>query len=446
MTSYVLKERAIPLDDGWDVIVLGGGPAGCTAAAAAGREGLRTLLIEVTGMLGGMGTAALVPAWCYFSDQNRMIYRGLAATVFNNLKARMPHVPQTQLDWVPINAEELKVVYDRLVIDHGADVLFNSMMLDAVCQTPGAVDAIVIGNKDGLTAYKAHVYIDCSGDADLVHRAGGQTVKGDETTGRMQPATHCFVLGNVNEPAYRQLAEGVAEQRKIATKQETTLGGRLREARQRGELSDLPDTHIANHLIAPGAVGCNAGHVYGVDATQPRSVSRALIEGRRIAHAFRAALAKVAPEAFGQAFLAQTGTLLGTRESRRIVGDYRITLDDYLSRASFPDEIGRNSYYIDVHGGGREMHYEPYGPGESHGIPFRALLPVNLKNVMVAGRSASCDRAVLGSLRVMSNCLLMGEAAGCAASFAVRDGDCDFHRVDTDALRARLRAHGAYLP
>jgi hypothetical protein len=443
MSDYTLPARSIPLNDNYDVIVLGGGPAGCTAAAAAAREGLKTLLVETTGMLGGMGTAALVPAWCYFSDQNQMIYRGLAAAVFHALKATMPHVPADQLDWVPINAEKLKVIYDNLVTSNGATVLFNSMMLEVMCKADGVVDVILIGNKDGLTAYRAKAFIDCSGDADLVFRAGGKTVKGDEKTGALQPATHCFILGNVDEYAYRTMALGVEDRREIGTKQETVLHNLLKAAMKRGEFPDLPDAHVNNHLVAPRTVAFNAGHVRGVDSTNPASVSKALMEGRRIAHAFRDALAKIYPEAFGSAFLAQTGTLLGTRESRRIVGDYTITIEDYTSRASFPDEIGRNSYYIDVHGG---VHMPPYAPGESHGIPYRSLTPVNLKNVIIAGRSASCDRVVLGSLRVMPNCLVMGEAAGVATAFAVRDADCDYHKVNTEALRARLKEHGAYLP
>ena len=127
MTDYTLKERAIPLDDSWDVIVVGGGPAGCTAAASAAREGAKTLLVEGTGALGGMGTAGLVPAWCPFTDKDRIIYGGMAEKMLKACIAGMPHVPANRFDWTPIDAELLKRLYDELVTGPGSTVLFNSI-------------------------------------------------------------------------------------------------------------------------------------------------------------------------------------------------------------------------------------------------------------------------------------------------------------------------------
>lgn len=149
-----------------------------------------------------------------------------------------------------------------------------------------------------------------------------------------------------------------------------------------------------------------------------------------------------------------TGTLIGTRESRRITGDYVLTAEDYISRRSFDDEICRNSYFIDVHGTQKEQQSGTgssqsitlYGPGESHGIPYRCLTPRGLRNVLVAGRSISCDRRVLGSVRVMPVCLAMGEAAGLAAALAAAQTCGDVHAVDVPRLRTRLREEGGYLP
>jgi len=131
--------------------------------------------------------------------------------------------------------------------------------------------------------------------------------------------------------------------------------------------------------------------------------------------------------------------------------------DDYIARRSFADEIGRNSYYMDIHYSAAEAKAAMEGklddaarckrlPGESHGIPYRCLTPKGIRNVLVAGRAVSCDRSVQGSVRVMPVCLVMGEAAGVAAAQAVRDTDADVHAIDTKALRTSLRAHGAYLP
>ena len=113
--SYTLKPREIPMHDGYDVIVVGGGPAGVAAAYSAAREGANTLLIEATGALGGMSTMGMVPAWCPFSDKEKIIYRGLAERIFNAGKAETPFVDPKRLDWVPINPEVMKVIYDDLM-------------------------------------------------------------------------------------------------------------------------------------------------------------------------------------------------------------------------------------------------------------------------------------------------------------------------------------------
>ncbi|MNC06341.1 FAD dependent oxidoreductase [compost metagenome] len=145
---------------------------------------------------------------------------------------------------------------------------------------------------------------------------------------------------------------------------------------------------------------------------------------------------------------------MGVRETRRITGDYVLSVDDYVNRRSFEDEICRNSYFIDIHGtekeekqaGGKPEVIKRYGPGESHGIPYRCLTPRSLKNVLVAGRSISCVREVQGSVRVMPVCLAMGEAAGIAAALAAQLPNHDVHTVDAQILRRRLKEEGAYLP
>jgi glycine/D-amino acid oxidase-like deaminating enzyme len=443
--QYTLKERAVPLQDHWDVIVVGGGPSGCAAAVSSAREGAKTLLIEATGALGGMGTSGLVPAWTPFSDQEKMVYRGLAQTIFEDLKKEMPHIDKSALDWVAINSEKLKRIYDRLVTGSGAQVLFNTMLCAVDTDGDGGVSTVLVNNKGGLTAYKAAVYVDCTGDADLAAWAGAEFLKGDEEDGSLQPATHCFTMGNVDEYAYKH---GVRLNGENPT---SPIHAILASGK-----FPLLDAHICSTINAPRTVGFNASHINGVDNTDPQQVSQALIQGRNIAEEVRRALAEFHPQAFGNAYVAVTAPLLGIRETRRIVGDYVLQLEDYVERRSFEDEICRNSYFIDVHGArkkkldnGREedfdTHVMKYRAGESHGIPYRILTPKGLRNVLVAGRSVSCERTVLGSVRVMPACLAMGEAAGLAAAMAARAEGHDVHAVDTGLLRKRLKEEGAFL-
>ena len=435
----------------YDVIVIGGGPTGCTAAAASAREGARTLLIESTAMLGGSGTGALVPAWCPFTDKKQVIYRGLAQKILQRCKEKQPLVPADQLDWVPIDPELLKRIYDDLIAEHGVNVLFQTM-LSAVEKEGDTVRSIIVTNKRGLSRLTARVFIDCTGDADLCAWAGAEFQQGD-AHGDLMPATHCFILSNVDEEAFRTTCDNG---RRVMGNHPKT---RFYEIIESGKFPLIQDAHACANLIGPGTVGFNAGHLWQVDNTNPASVSAALSQGRKLASQFRDAFAEYYPEAFGNAFLVSTGSVLGIRETRRITGDYVLTLDDYIDRRSFADEICRNSYFIDIHHSLKEagehtkkradglstpaMHYQP---GESHGIPYRCLTPKGLRNLLVAGRSISCDRPVQGSVRVMPVCLAMGEAAGLAAALAQSSPDADVHAVDVDHLRRRLLEEGAWLP
>ncbi|MDD4690159.1 MAG: FAD-dependent oxidoreductase, partial [Eubacteriales bacterium] len=126
MKTYTLRPQEIKLNDSYDVIVAGGGPAGCSAAIAAARKGAKTLIIEATGCLGGMSTMGLVPTWCPFSDKEQVIYKGIAQEIFNASNAGVDHVKPGDVDWVAIDPEHLKLVYDKLVTEAGADILFNT--------------------------------------------------------------------------------------------------------------------------------------------------------------------------------------------------------------------------------------------------------------------------------------------------------------------------------
>lgn len=461
MTTYTLTERTIGCDDTWDVIVVGGGPAGCAAATAAAREGAKTLLLEATGCLGGMATAGLVPFWAPFSDKQRMFIGGLAERIISQCKAGMPHVAPNNVGWVPINPERLKRLYDTMVIDAGVEVLFHTALATVDTDGAGAVVAIIAQNKAGLTAYQAKVYIDCSGDADLAAFAGATIKRGDEISGECQPASHCFTLSNVDEYGYRfNNIDDEGHTLPPADWGEHWLFQHTLPAMVTSDKYPLiRDGHWAHTLIGPGTLAVNAGHLWDVDSTDPRSLSSALMQGREMAVQFRDAMAEFFPRAFANSYLVTTAALMGIRESRQVLGDYYLTEEDYFARRHFADEICRNAYPIDLHTTRAESasntrhagwdplsRYENFQPGESHGIPYRCLTPVSLKNVLVAGRSISCDHIVQASVRIMPVCLVVGEAAGIAAALACSLPAFDVHAIDTDRLRARMIEEGAYLP
>ena len=444
MVKQAVTKPSTAPENTWDVIVAGGGPSGCAAAASAAREGAKVLLIEATGSLGGMGTSGLVPAWAPFTDGTRIIYRGLAKKILTKLKEARAGI-ENKAGWITVDPEHLKRIYDKLLEEFKVVVAFNSLFTE-VQMDNDYVAAILVANKAGLCSYRARVFVDCTGDGDLAARAGAKFEKGDKQTGDLQPVNLCFVISNVNQQA---ISMGAVSKPSMAEV--------IKDVIKSGLFPLIADDFCEFKVIGPGTVSFNAGHIWGVDNTDPSSVSRALIKGRQIAAAYQGALKKFFPEAFGESILIETAGLLGIRETRRIIGDYMLTLDDYLARRKFSDEIGRNCYFIDIHRSQLDLKKEQesqfdwkdrcasYEKGQSYGIPYRCLTPKGLRNILVAGRSISCDRYVQGSIRVQPACLVTGEAAGCAAALAVKQNSIDVHKVDTDHLREMLKSHGAYL-
>ena len=383
-----LKNTKIAVDDRWDVIVVGGGPGGCAAAISAAREGAKTLLIEAMGQLGGMGTAGMVPAWCPFSDGEKIIYRGLAEKIFEASRKGVPHERKQKMNWVSINPEYLMTVYDQMVTGSGARVLFFSRVAAVEKAADETVDAIIVANKSGLVAFKAKVFIDATGDGDLAAWAGASFKRGDDS-GVVQSSSLCFSFANVDSYNYNLTGPSLHTSNKNSPVYKAIESGKY----------PLIDKHFNSNFIGPDVVQFNAGHLDNVDSTDPWATTQAMMAGRQIAGQYLEAMKDVQPKTFGSAFLVKTASLLGVRDSRRIEGDYTFTVEDWKERRTFEDEIGRNCYYIDVHKPGHKE--TRYKKGESHGIPYRCLTPKGLKNVLTAGRCISTDEEAFGSLRVM---------------------------------------------
>jgi hypothetical protein len=433
MGNVTIKVRQ---ECGWDVIVAGGGPAGCAAAISAARSGAKVLLVEITTSLGGMGAGGLVPSWAPFSDGKRILYAGIATEVLR--ASGHPAPASNDTSWRPIDSEKLKTAYDRLLVDAGVTINFAQTLCAVETDHDNRVSSVILAGKCGLRALSASVFVDATGDADLATFAGCDVVSGDDT-GELQPCTLCFTITGVNEDALRA-NEGW---RSIGSLLQADPG-----------CSEVPSPHCCISRIAPGVLGFNAGHIWDVDSTEPASYSSALLKGRRIAEAYLEGLVKHFPSTFCDAVLSRTGELLGVRETRRIVGDYILNMADYQARREFRDSIGRNCYPIDIHHTRSEAaagnlqdvmeRYEVYSPGESHGIPYRSLIPKGVENVLVAGRCVSTDRLVQGGIRVMPPCLVTGQAAGTAAALSL---PCEgkVREVNARELRDALRCDGCVI-
>ncbi|MFB5676273.1 FAD-dependent oxidoreductase [Paenibacillus terreus] len=414
-----LPSISIPVAREVDVLVIGGGASGIAAAIAAAKGGAQTMLVEQRGFLGGMGTVSLVPAFCPFTDKRKPIIRGLGLQLMERMKqACDPEYREEYrevLDWVPIDPEVLKRVYDDAVLESGVTPLYHTFVYDVVLsEDRRSAQGVVVVNKTGRSFIPCRYIIDCSGDGDIAALAGVPFQKGGEA-GELQPGSMCYLLANVDRPKFRRFLEESGDTGQLHKTVELAIAnGALPEGRK--SISGL--AWISDYLV-----GVNFGHVFGVDGTLAEDLTRGAIEGRRTAERQLQFFRSYVP-GFEHAHMVASGEQLGIRETRRIEGDYILTVDDFLAARSFPDDIARNAYYIDIHlaNSKSEMTFTHLPPGVSHGVPYRIMLPVGIDNLWVAGRCVSSDRAVQGSLRVMPNCFSMGQAAGTAAALALRDG------------------------
>ncbi|WP_284645981.1 FAD-dependent oxidoreductase [Paenibacillus silviterrae] len=422
-----------------DVVVLGGGASGVAAAVAAARNGASTLLIEQRGYLGGMGTAALVPAFCPYTDGEKPVIRGVGLTLLERMKEaagkEFYERNKDKLNWVPIDVETLKWVYDEAVMESGASLLFHTVA-DQVLVNGERIEGLVISNKSGRQLVKAKLYIDASGDADLAALAGVPFLTGGEQ-GELQPATMCFLVTGANRQRFNHYLK--------ETEQSGQLEKAVVEAQRNGDLPEGRKKVSGIAWITDTVAGFNFGHIFGVDGTKAEDLTRAAIEGRRLIQRQLHFLRKYVP-GFEQVHLVHSGDQIGIRETRRIVGDYQLVVEDFLSMRTFEDDIARNSYFIDIHlaNANSTMTVKHLPKGQSHGVPYRCMLPKGITNLIVAGRAVSSDRPVQGSLRVMPNCFAMGEAAGVAASMAAKAG-AGFREVSVPQLQRTLIEQGAWL-
>lgn len=438
-----LRTRTIDIAETADVLVCGGGTAGFAAAVAAGRAGASVIILEQLGCLGGLGTAGLVPCFNPFTDGEKPVVRGIAEEVLKTLAARMG-VP-VEYDWFTINAETLKRVYDDILVESGVRLRFFTKIVD-VATSNGHVDAVVVSTHEGLKAITARVFIEATGDGDVAAWAGADFEAGDET-GAQQATTLCFTVAGVDWDKWGsyKTPDGDRTDRYIWRTQ--AAEGHTPLAEPRLAVGILP--------IGETTGQSNAGHVFGVNGLVEGSLTEGIIKGRENADNLVEWYRENVP-GFQKCRLAASAQILGIRETRRITGEYVLTVEDYDARASFEDEIGRNANPLDVHAsrcdkGCQDSSYglerqQQYPPGESYGIPYRCLIPRRLENVLVAGRCVSTDRLMHGSMRVMPGCFVTGQAAGVAAAMAARKTGGAVRDIDTGELRETLTGQGAYLP
>jgi glycine/D-amino acid oxidase-like deaminating enzyme len=443
----------------YDVLVVGGGNAGCAAALAAARNGARTLLVERYGFLGGTATAAMVGPWMTFHSGRERIVGGIAQEIVERLVARgaSPGHVSDSSDYVPtitpFDPEAHKALLFEMMTEARVDLLLHAYFLEARRDGPGAVRGVTVATVGGTRAYEAAVTIDASADAYVAASAGVEVQQGD-AAGRVQPASLMFRLSHVDLGATAAYAREHADQLRTSlppaersTHTLTAFAGLYelwQHARERGEV-DVPRELVSFFVTPyPDEVTVNMTRVVDVDPLDPDDLTRAEIEARRQAMQLVAFFRRDVP-GFANARLAATATQIGIRESRRIVGAYTLTRDDVLAARAFDDAVARSAYPIDIHnpsGAGTTTFRLP--AGESYEIPYRCLVPESIDGLLVAGRCISTTHEALASTRLTPTVMTLGQAAGTAAAIAARR-QIPPRALDPGELRAQLTRDGVDL-
>lgn len=442
MNEYTFK-REIPAEDGYDLLVAGGGPAGCAAAVCAARLGAKVLLVEATGCLGGMGTSGLVTAFDPMADGEKALVGGLMREIVEALYERGELGPDVTPEcwrqnyhcWTPFRVEGLKHLLDDLTTEAGVEVRLFTTVVEADAESNN-VNGVVISNIEGLRYMQAKTFIDCTGDAVLADLCGVEC----RTNPQAMPGTLCSLHSGIDWDSVPEYME----RQKL-----------LQQAVKDGHFTQ-PDRHLPGMSRVGQTVGyLNGGHLFGKDALTCTGRSEGMALGRKLVREYVEFYRKYVPGC-EKIELVTTAALMGVRETRRIVGEYELTFDDYIARRQFPDQIGVFNKSVDIHVRDcSDAEYERFlkeytdegrlGEGECFGIPYGILVPKGWKNLWVAGRCNSSDIKVHGSIRVMPAAAMMGQAAGTAAVQAIRTESAAF-AIDTKELVKTLRTNGSYLP
>lgn len=315
-------------------------------------------------------------------------------------------------------------------------MLLHTFVVDSIVEA-GRLTGVVAANKSGLSAIRAGITVDCSADGDVAARAGVPFAIGREADGLMQPMTLFFRVANVDDEAVRRhVAAHPDDYRPFASI--------VSEARAKGEFS-IPRQGINLYrTLTPGVWRINTTRLQRLNGTSAEDLTRGEIEGRRQVKELMGVFRTWLP-GFAKVTLLDTATTVGVRETRRITGEYQLTIDDLRTGRDFDDVIAFAGYPVDIHsptdiGGSLDQH----NTANAYQIPYRSLVPVEIEQLLVAGRSIAASHEAMAAIRVMPPAFAMGEAAGTAAAIATEQRVSP-RQIDVSLVQRALLRQGAYL-
>lgn len=442
----------------YDIVVVGGGPAGIFAALSAGREGKRVALLERYGFLGGSATMSLVVPLMTFHAGTKQIVAGYAQEMLERMEAMggcLGHLkdPVGFADTItPIETEIYKYVSQELLLEAGVDLYYHSELYDASVENK-KIQNILVKMRSGFYAFKANVFVDASGDGDLAYYAGATMNVGRPHDGKVQPMSMMFKINNVNRETIANyinehrdefvLDDSISDFKDVKRFGVSGFFKQVQKAHDEHQLTLNRDRVLMFELVNENEVAVNMSRIVNRNAIQRFDLSEATIEGRRQVFEILNFLRNYIPGC-EQARLLESPTQVGVRETRRIKGVYEMDAQDIVSGRHFDDGIALGSWPIDIHDPeGKTLIVTEMHKGTYYQIPYRSMISDDLTNLIVAGRNISATHEAFASTRVSPTCMAMGQAAGIASSMV--GADQSVHDIDMNALKLRLVETGQVL-
>jgi glycine/D-amino acid oxidase-like deaminating enzyme len=422
--------RAVPVVARADVVVVGGGPAGFSAAVAAARSGASVTLVERYPYLGGLASGGMVLVLDDMCNGSEITVHGICAELVERMRghglAVYPPAPERGHDpamfrkwsrWglfdfntrtkphpicyaVAFDPDGWKRASTDMVREAGIELRLHSWFSHAITED-GRITGVVVETKEGRQAIMGGVVIDATGDLDVAASAGAPFIDG------AYMVTTVFRLGGVDtDEAERFQFEEPERHHAIDREARRIIGGSWEYWWLKTPL--------------PGIVWCNCPHMTGLDGMKVADLTAAEIEGRRRIYALLDYVRANSP-GFAKAYVVDVAPQTGVRQTRLLDGEYVVSKDDVTNRVHFPDSIAR---------------------GRDYYTPYRAMLPKAVDGLLVAGRHYSATSSAQKISREIPPCMAMGEAAGIASAMALQTG-VSVRDVDVRALQKRLRDQGA---